>query len=84
MKIITKIIANQLKPLMSKLTNPNQCSFMSGRQGVDNIVLTQELLHSMRKKKGKVGWKTLKLDLEKAYDCISWPFLEAIILKIGF
>lgn len=50
---------------MNKLTNPNQCIFISGKQGVDNIVLTQDLLHSMREKKGKKGWLALKIDLEK-------------------
>lgn len=30
-KIISKIVANQLKPLMSKLTAPNQVSFIPGR-----------------------------------------------------
>lgn len=30
----------------------------------------------MRAKKGKTGFMTIKFDLEKAYDRISWPFLQ--------
>lgn len=64
-KIITKIIANGLKSLMDKLlqTSPNQCSFIPCRQAIDNIALTQELIHFMRQKTGKKGWMALKLDL---------------------
>lgn len=37
---------------------------------MDNIVVVQEAVHSMRRKKGRRGWMLLKLDLEKAYDRI--------------
>lgn len=38
---------------------------------MDNVILAQELVHSMKYKKGKYGWLAVKLDLEKAYDYIS-------------
>lgn len=60
-KVITKIIANRLKLLMDKLTSPNQCSFILGRQGVDNVIMIQELIHSMRKKRGKEGWLAIEI-----------------------
>lgn len=70
-KGITKIIANWLKALMPGLVGEQQCSFVSGRQGIDNVVIVQKVMHSMRKKIGKRGWMAVKLDLEKAYDRIS-------------
>ena len=42
-KIITKTMAK-----MQVVIAPNQSSFVSGRQIADNVVLYQEVLHSMR------------------------------------
>ncbi|XP_074301475.1 uncharacterized protein LOC141632870 [Silene latifolia] len=75
-KIITKMIVNRLKPVLSTLISPMQCSFVPKRQITDNIIIVQEILHSMRNKKGKKGFMALKLDLEKAYDKLEWPFIE--------
>lgn len=66
----------RLKKLMSNLIGPAQASFIPGRLSTDNIVVVQEAVHSMRRKKGRRGWMLLKLDLEKAYDRIRWDFLE--------
>lgn len=51
-KILTKVLANLLKPLMNKLTDVTQSSFIPGCQGTDNTIVVQEILHSMRKRKG--------------------------------
>ena len=75
-KIITKAMVLRLKKLMPKLIGPAQASFIPGRLSTENIVVVQEAVHSMRKKKGRRGWMLLKLDLEKAYDRIRWDFLE--------
>lgn len=44
------------------------------------MVILQEVIHSMRRKIGKKGWMALKLDLEKAYDRISWSFLRSVLI----
>ncbi|RDX83613.1 putative ribonuclease H protein, partial [Mucuna pruriens] len=41
----------------------------------DNVVITQEIFHSMHKKKGKSGFMIVKVDLEKAYDRLRCDFL---------
>lgn len=73
---ITKAMVMRLKLLMPSLIGPAQSSFIPGRLSLDNIVVVQEVVHSMRRKKGKKGWMLLKLDLEKTYDRIRWDFLE--------
>ena len=75
-KIITKAMVLRLKKLMPKLIGPAQANSIPGRLSTENIVVVQEAVHSMRKKKGRRGWMLLKLDLEKAYDRIRWDFLE--------
>lgn len=69
-KIFTKAMVLRLKQLMPKLIGPSKASFIPGRLSSDNIVIVQEAVHSMRRKKGRKGWMLLKLDLEKAYDRI--------------
>lgn len=75
-KIITKILSNRLRLIMDKTVGAHQCSFIAGRQSSDNVILAQEVIHSMRtKRKGGVGWMMMKVDLEKAYDCLEWSLL---------
>lgn len=81
-KIVTKVVANRLKPVMNDLVGVEQANFIPGRHTIDNIVVAQEALHSLRKKQGKKGTMLVKIDLEKAYDRIWWPFLEVVLERI--
>ncbi|RDX79786.1 putative mitochondrial protein, partial [Mucuna pruriens] len=53
---------------MPMLVGPNQCSFVPRRHVTDNMVIGQEIFHSMHKKKGKSSFMAVKVYLEKAYD----------------
>lgn len=64
-KVISKILANRMKPLLNRLISPFQSAFIPGRQISDNTTVAHELLHNMRKKKGLMG---LKVDMSKAFD----------------
>lgn len=52
-KIISKILANRLRPVLSKIISQVQSEFMPNRKITDNIVLAQELIHTMNKNKKK-------------------------------
>ena len=82
-KIITKTLTNRLKELMPFLTSQNQCSFVPGRQISDNIVIYQEVLHSMRSRTLGNGILLIKIDLEKAYDRVSWSFIKDTLQTVG-
>lgn len=67
-KIIIKIIANRMKPLMEKIINPSQ-SLVSRRSITDSILLSHDLLRGFHLSNGNP--KTcLKLDISKAFDSI--------------
>lgn len=42
------------------------------------------MLSSFKEKKGKMGTIGIKLDLEKAYDCLNWEYMSFVLLKFGF
>ncbi|CAL1388052.1 unnamed protein product [Linum trigynum] len=83
LKAITKAITSRLKLVMRKLISPRQSSFIPGRQTTDNVIVVQEVLHSLGKRKGKKGGMILKIDLEKAYDMLWWDFLRDTLKEAG-
>ena len=54
-KIVTKIIVSRIRPIIGNLVSPYQAAFVPGRRGVDNVIIAQEIIHSMHKKQGRVG-----------------------------
>ena len=83
-KVITKIIVGRIRPLLDKLISPIQAAFVPGRRGLNNIIIAQELIHSLDKKKGKGGFMTIKVDLAKAYDRIEWSFIHKVLKAFHF
>ena len=79
--MVTKIIVAKLRPHLEKLISPLQIAFMPGRKGIDNVIIVQELIHSISKKKGKVGYMAIKIDLEKAYYKLEWSFIRDMLLR---
>lgn len=85
MKIITKVLANRLKRVLETVISDNQSAFLPGRLISDNIMVSFEIMHYLKRKKfGKEGHMALKLDMSKAYDRIEWKFLRGILLAMGF
>ncbi|KAA3479420.1 reverse transcriptase [Gossypium australe] len=54
-KIITKIIVTHFKPVFPKLIAQNQVSFVVGRHIMDNIIISQEIVHSSDNQEGEEG-----------------------------
>lgn len=69
-KIITKIIVNRIRPLLPAIISPLQGSFIPGRNATDSVLVVQEIVHALSKRKGMKGHFAIKVDLEKAYDRI--------------
>lgn len=81
-KIMAKILANRLKPILSAHIPPKQFDFLQQRQIQKAIITTQELLHSVQIKnmKGMV----LKVDLSKAFDRASLLYIHMLLTHLGF
>jgi len=75
-----KVLATKFRHIMGKLVNPVQCSFLPNRQSRDNIIIAQEVLHSMRFRKGNKGWMVVKLDIEKAIVVFEEATIEQAIV----
>eukprot|EP00253_Pinus_taeda_P020282 PITA_20282 len=81
-KIISKIIANRLRPILSCHIAPQQFSFLEHRQIHEAIGSTQEALHTIWTKHLKSI--TLKINLAKAFDCVSWLYIKMLLIHLGF
>ena len=80
--VLAKVLANRLKLVMNSVIGPTQMAFVKGHQIMDSFVIAEEVIHQW-KKKGKWG-VLVKLDFEKAYDCVDHDFLIEVMDKMGF
>jgi len=81
-KIIAKIIANKLKPILSKHILPEKFAFLKDRQIHEAIGTAQEVLQSLHNQKGK--GMIMKVDLTKDFDRVNWLYLRMLLTHLGF
>lgn len=82
-KIVSKLLATRMAPLLPTLTAPKQSGFVKGRLLSDNVLLAKEMFHELWKCNPSPNL-ALKLDMAKAYDKVQWPFLLKVLRKMGF
>ena len=81
-KLISKVLALRLAPRLNDLVAKNQNAFIQSRTIQDNFKYIQSAAAMIRKK--KVPMLLLKLDISKAFDTLSWPFLLKVLQARGF
>ncbi|KAL0349860.1 UNVERIFIED_CONTAM: hypothetical protein Sradi_4135200 [Sesamum radiatum] len=62
---------------------PQTSGFVPGRLLSDNVLLAQELIHSLESRRPDAN-VVFKLDMAKAYDRVSWQFLYQVLQRKGF
>jgi len=81
-KIISKVIAVRLKPLLSIVISSKQFRFLKGWLIHEAIGSAHEGLHTIKTQNHLV--LIITIDLFKTYDCVSWLYLRLLLLHIGF
>ena len=80
-KIISKILANRIKPLMSNIISSNQYC-VNGRTITDCNNELRDILYYYGETKSTGA--IINLDWEKAFDRVNWNFFIKIMKKMGF
>lgn len=81
-KIFGKAMNNSLIKIADRLISKNQSAFIRGRFILEIVVAAHEIIHDISRNKD--SGVILKLDYEKAYDRVSWSFLEDMLISRGF
>jgi len=81
-KIFSKLLNNRMVRVADRLVASNQTTFIKGRFILESVVAAHEIIHEVHKRKQE--GVVLKLDYEKAYDRVSWSFLEEMLETRGF
>ncbi|CAH9072676.1 unnamed protein product [Cuscuta europaea] len=82
-KIYNKVLASRLNDILPKIISKEQAGFMKGRDIADQILVAQEMIHSIDMKI-RGSNVVVKLDMAKAFDKVSWSFLSDVLSKFGF
>ncbi|KAL0337746.1 UNVERIFIED_CONTAM: Retrovirus-related Pol polyprotein from type-2 retrotransposable element R2DM [Sesamum calycinum] len=82
-KVITKIIADRLSPALEQLIDSSQAAFVGGQNITDSIFLAQEMVRQYSRKRISPRC-TINVDLQKAFDSVSWTFLSRVLHEYGF
>jgi hypothetical protein len=71
-----------LKKVLGKLISKVQSAFLPNRQILDGVLVVNELLDLEKRRKDKC--LLFKVDFERAYDTVSWNFLDYMMARMGF
>lgn len=80
--LVAKMMALRLAPKLRTLIDTNRSAFVKQRSIDDNFRFVQAAAKMFQQR--KTPKLLLKLDITKAFDTVSWPFLLHVLQFIGF
>jgi hypothetical protein len=81
-KIFTKVLTYRLAGVAQRVIQLMQSVFLPGRNIIEGVIILHETIHELhRRKESRV---ILKIDFEKAYDKVKWPFVKHVLEMKGF
>ncbi|GJZ97131.1 putative RNA-directed DNA polymerase, eukaryota, reverse transcriptase zinc-binding domain protein [Tanacetum coccineum] len=81
-KIIAKLLTDRLVKVVNSIVSPEQSTFIKGRQITDGALMVNEIVTWAKKHKKKM--MMFKVDHKKAYDSLSWDYLDCMLEYMGF
>ena len=81
--MITKILARRVKFVLGCLVSDCQGAFILGRSMFHNIIVANEVVRGYGRSHNSPRC-TIKVDLHKAFDSISWKFLRRVLEHFNF
>ena len=81
-KIASSCITNRIKQVLDKLINKNQKAFLPNRQISENLQLMYDILTYTEYT--DMSGLLLLVDFQKAFDCISWDFIDQVLHFFNF
>lgn len=81
-KVVAKVYANRMKPLLHHWILPSQTRFVPNICILDNVFLAFEAIEWTIENQQNLSM--LLLDFEKAYDRVNWTFLTQTMEAMGF
>nr|GEV32138.1 RNA-directed DNA polymerase, eukaryota, reverse transcriptase zinc-binding domain protein [Tanacetum cinerariifolium] len=70
------------RSVIDKVVSKEQSAFISSRQILDGPLIISEIIQWYKKRKKKM--LIFKVDFEKAFDSVSWKYLNFILDRLGF
>ena len=82
-KGISKLLCSRLREILPDVVHPNQSAFIEGRLIGHNNMIYQDLIRLYHQKTFSPRC-IFKIDLRKAYDSVSWEFIDHLLTKLKF
>ncbi|KAJ9547116.1 hypothetical protein OSB04_019659 [Centaurea solstitialis] len=81
-KIVANLLARRLKYVVGKVVSPEQSAYIEGRQILDGPLMLNEVCNWAKRSKNRT--LLFKVDFDKAFDSLSWGFIDSILEQMQF